>query len=95
MLSTTLLWSKRSNEHRPFSFISTNWRGQPVTSYRVVVDLIAGTTTRSGLNVQAEFDEGYYPTGTKVSDKELAAIALHPNHWHGDWNYTLGGLPLM
>ena len=89
----TSKWNKI--EHRLFSFISTNWRGQPLTSYRVVVDLIAGTTTRSGLNVQAEFDEGYYPTGTKVSDKELAAIALHPNDWHGDWNYTLGGLPLM
>ncbi len=72
-----------------------NWRGQPLTSYRVVVELIAGTTTRSGLNVQAEFDEGYYPTGNKVSDKDLAAIALHPNNWHGEWNYTLGGLPLM
>jgi hypothetical protein len=89
----TSKWNKI--EHRLFSFISTNWRGQPLTSYRVVVELIAGTTTRSGLNVQAEFDEGYYPTGTKVSDKELAAIALHPNDWHGDWNYTLGGPPLM
>jgi len=82
-------------EHRLFSFISMNWRGKPLTSYRVVVDLIAGTTTRSGLNVQAEFDEGYYPTGVTVSDKELAAIPLHPNAWHGDWNYTLGGSPLM
>ena len=45
--------------------------------------------------MQAEFDEGYYPIGVKVSDKELAAIPLHPNAWHGDWNYSLGGLPLM
>ena len=89
----TSKWNKI--EHRLFSFISMNWRGQPLTSYRVVVELIAGTTTRSGLNVQAEFDEGYYPTGVKVTDEELAAIALQPNPWHGDWNYSLGGTPLM
>jgi len=82
-------------EHRLFSFISMNWRGQPLTSYRVVVELIAATTTRSGLKVGAEFDEGYYPTGVKVSDEELAAIPLQPHPWHGDWNYTLGGTPLM
>ncbi|MGH6996591.1 MAG: ISAzo13-like element transposase-related protein, partial [Phenylobacterium sp.] len=70
----TSKWNKI--EHRLFSFISMNWRGKPLTSYRVVVDLIAGTTTRSGLNVKAEFDEGYYPTGTKVTDEELAAISV-------------------
>ena len=89
----TSKWNKI--EHRMFSFISMNWRGQPLTSYRTVVELIAGTTTKTGLNVQAEFDEGYYPIGVKVSDADLAAIALHPNAWHGDWNYSLGGLPLM
>ena len=89
----TSKWNKI--EHRLFSFISMNWRGQPLTSYRVVVELIAGTTTRSGLKVGADFDEGYYPTGIKVSDEELAAIPLEPHPWHGDWNYTLAGTPLM
>jgi hypothetical protein len=89
----TSKWNKI--EHRLFSFISMNWRGRPLTSYRVVVELIAATTTRSGLKVGAEFDEGYYPTGVKVSDEELAAIPLEPHDWHGDWNYTLSGTPLM
>jgi hypothetical protein len=89
----TSKWNKI--EHRLFSFISINWRGRTLTSYRVVVELIAATTTKSGLKVQAEFDEGYYPTGVKVTDAELAAIPLQPHHWHGEWNYTLAGKPLM
>jgi len=89
----TSKWNKI--EHRLFSFISMNWRGQPLRSYRVVVELIAATTTRSGLKVGAEFDEGHYPTGVKVSDEELAAIPLQPHSWHGEWNYTIGGKPLM
>ena len=89
----TSKWNKI--EHRLFSFISMNWRGRPLTTYRAVVELIAATTTRTGLNVQADLDQGHYPIGVKVSDKELAAIDLHPNAWHGDWNYSLGGMPLM
>ena len=76
-------------EHRLFSFISMNWRGRPLTTYRTVVELIAATTTRTGLSVQADFDEGYYPTGVKVTDAELATVPLHPHSFHPDWNYTI------
>ncbi len=80
-------------EHRLFSFITMNRRGRPLTSHRVVVELIAATTTRQGLQVQAELDEGWYPTGVKVADKELNAIPLTRHDWHGDWNYTIGEKP--
>ena len=76
-------------EHRLFSFITMNWRGRPLTSYRTIVELIAATTTASGLMVKAEQDEGYYPRGVKVSDAELAAVPLRRHDWHGDWNYTI------
>ncbi len=71
-----------------------NWRGRPLTSYRVVVELIANTTTRKGLKVQAGLDQRHYPTGVKVSDKELAAVPLTRHDWHGDWNYTVHPSPL-
>jgi Rhodopirellula transposase DDE domain len=83
----TSKWSKI--EHRLFSAISMNWRGRPLTSHQVVVDLIANTTTRTGLKVRAQLDEGYYPTGVKVTDKQLAAVPITPHSFHGDWNYTL------
>jgi len=76
-------------EHRLFSFVTMNWRGRPLTTYRVIVELIAATTTRKGLKVQADLDEGYYPRGVKVSDKELAAVPLSAHDWHGEWNYTV------
>ncbi len=76
-------------EHRLFSFITMNWRGRPLTSYRVMVELIANTTTRKGLKVEAELDHRHYPTGVKVTDKQLAAVPLTPHEWHGDWNYTV------
>ena len=76
-------------EHRMFSFISMNWRGRPLESYRTIVELIAATTTSKGLRIRAERDEGYYETGTKVSDVELAALPLTRHEFHGDWNYTL------
>jgi hypothetical protein len=76
-------------EHRLFSFITMNWRGRPLTSYRVMVELIANTTTRKGLKVKAELDEGHYPTGIKITDKQLAAVPLTRHDWHGEWNYTL------
>ena len=66
-----------------------NWRGRPLTSHQVVVDLIANTTTRTGLKVRAQLDEGYYPTGVKVTDKQLAAVPITRHKFHGDWNYTL------
>jgi len=81
-------------EHRLFSHISMNWRGRPLTSHEVVVDLIAATTTRSGLAVRAERDEGSYPTGTKVTDAELAAVSREAHNFHGEWNYTCNGTRL-
>jgi len=88
----TSKWNKI--EHRLFSFITMNWRGRPLTSYRVMVQLIANTTTTKGLKVNAELDEGYYPTGIKISDKELAAVPLTRNEFHGDWNYIVHPKPL-
>jgi len=76
-------------EHRLFSFISMNWRGKPLTTYRTVVELIAGTTTRTGLRVQADLDTGNYPIGVKITDKQLEAVPLKRHDWHPDWNYTI------
>jgi hypothetical protein len=76
-------------EHRLFSQISMNWRGRPLVSHEVVVDLIGATTTRTGLRVRAELDRGLYPTGVKVTDAELAAVPLGRHDWHGEWNYTI------
>jgi len=83
----TSKWNKV--EHRMFSFITGNWRGKPLTSYQVIVELAAGTTTETGLRILAEWDQGYYPTGTEVTDAELAALPLHRHDWHGEWNYDL------
>jgi hypothetical protein len=84
----TSKWNKV--EHRLFSAISSNWRGQPLVSHEVMVNLIAGTTTRTGLTVRAERDTGYYPTGVKVSNAELAAVPLTGHRFHPEWNYTIG-----
>jgi hypothetical protein len=83
----TSKWNKI--EHRLFSFISMNWRGRPLTTYRTVVELIAATTTRTGLVVQADLDEGHYPTGQTISDRAFKALPVTPHHWHGEWNYTI------
>jgi hypothetical protein len=88
----TSKWNKI--EHKLFSFITINWRGKPLTSYQTIVELVAGTSTESGLTVHAERDRGYYPTGTKISDAQLEALPLQPNEWHGEWNYTLASKPL-
>jgi hypothetical protein len=85
----TSKWNKI--EHRLFSHISMNWRGQPLTSHEVVVDLIAGTRTRTGLKVRAELDRATYPKGIAVTDEQLAAVPLDRHEWHGDWNYTIRG----
>ena len=83
----TSKWNKI--EHRMFSFITLNWRGRPLTSIRTIVELIAATTTKTGLTIQADHDPTEYPKGVKVSDAELAAIPLTRHDWHGDWNYTI------
>jgi hypothetical protein len=88
----TSKWNKI--EHRLFSFITMNWRGRPLTSYRVMVQLIANTTTKKGLKVNAALDESHYPTGIKISNEELAAVPLTRNKFHGDWNYTVHPEPL-
>jgi len=76
-------------EHRLFAHISLNWRGRPLVSHEVIVNLIGATTTRAGLRVQAERDQGVYPTKVKVADGELAAVRLMPHPFHGEWNYTI------
>jgi hypothetical protein len=88
----TSKWNKI--EHRLFSFITMNWRGRPLTSYRVMVQLIANTTTKKGLKVNAALDEGQYPTGVKISKEELAAVPLTRDKFHGDWSYTVHPQPL-
>ena len=83
----TSKWNKI--EHRLFSHITMNWRGRPLTSHEVIVNSIAATTTRTGLTVRAELDPGSYPTGTEISDAQMAAIPLARHRFHGDWNYTI------
>lgn len=83
----TSKWNKI--EHRLFSHITHNWRGRPLTSHEVVVNTIAATTTRTGLRVHAELDEGSYPLKVKISDERMAALPLSRHDWHGDWNYSL------
>jgi hypothetical protein len=83
----TSKWNKI--EHRLFSFISQNWRGKPLTSHEVVVNLIAATTTRKGLKVRCELDTGNYPAGVRVSDEEMAQLNLERHSFHGEWNYTI------
>jgi len=83
----TSKWNKI--EHRLFSFITINWRGKPLRSYRTIVQLIAATTTDTGLKVRAELDENKYPKGVKISDVQMAAINLSRHAFHGDWNYTI------
>ena len=83
----TSKWNKI--EHRLFSFISLNWRGKPLESLQVVIDLIAATTTRTGLTVYARLDDRAYPDKIKVADAELAAVQLEGNAFHPDWNYLI------
>jgi len=83
----TSKWNKI--EHRLFSFISQNWRGQPLVSHAVIVNLIAATTTPTGLRVRARLDRTRYPSGLTVSRDALDAVRLRPDSFHGDWNYTI------
>ena len=83
----TSKWNKI--EHRLFSFITKNWRGKPLVSHEVIVNLIAATTTRTGLRVQSQLDPGKYPKGIKVSKQQFAALQLRTDTFHGEWNYTI------
>jgi hypothetical protein len=85
----TSKWNKI--EHRLFSAITSNWRGRPLTSHEVVVELIGATTTSTGLTVHAEADPGSYPRGIKITDAQMTAIApqIKPDKFHGEWNYTV------
>jgi transposase len=83
----TSKWNKI--EHRMFSFITMNWRGRPLVSYRTIIELISATRTKKGLRLRAERDWNYYETGVKVTDKELAGVPLLAHKWHGEWNYTV------
>lgn len=80
-------WNKI--EHRMFSHITQNWRGRPLISHEVIIQLIANTTTSTGLTIRAELDRGAYPTGIKISDQELAGLTLETDDFHADWNYEL------
>jgi Rhodopirellula transposase DDE domain len=83
----TSKWNKI--EHRLFSFITQNWRAKPLVSYRVIVDLIASTTTKTGLKVLCELDTGKYPKGIAVSDAQMKNLNIQRHAFHGEWNYTI------
>ena len=87
----TSKWNKI--EHRMFCHITQNWRGQPLVSHEVIINLIANTTTQTGLRIRAELDRRIYPIGLKVTDAELSGLNLKLDKFHGNWNYTL--LPLQ
>ena len=83
----TSKWNKI--EHRMFCHITANWRGRPLTSHEVIVNLIGNTTTKAGLTIQAELDTGSYPTGIQVSDEDLAQVCMEQAEFHGEWNYRI------
>ena len=78
-----------TRQHRLFSFISQNWRAKPPVSYRVIVELISATTTKTGLTARCELDTGLYPSGIVVSEAKMAAINIKRVEFHGEWNYTI------
>ena len=83
----TSKWNKI--EHRLFSFIALNWRGKPLRNLSTIVSLIGATRSRTGLHVRSELDQRRYPSGIAVTSAQMAAIALHPHTFHGEWNYTI------
>ena len=89
----TSKWNKI--EHRLFSAITQNWRGKPLVSHEVVVNLIGATTTKTGLKVRTALDTDHYPAGRAVSDEELDAIHLRRDPFHGEWNYVLAPRPAL
>jgi hypothetical protein len=87
----TSKWNKI--EHRMFCHITANWRGKPLTSHEVIVNLIGNTKTKTGLKIQAELDPGKYPTGIQVSDEDLAQVCMERAEFHGEWNYRISARP--
>ena len=83
----TSKWNKI--EHRVVSFLTQNWRGKPLITHQVIVNLIAATTTTKGLTVKSRLDQRVYEKGRRISDAQLELINLEPNHFHGEWNYTI------
>ena len=83
----TSKWNKI--EHRLFAFITMNWRGKPLVSHQVIVQLIGATTTETGLKVCCEIDSNLYPKGVNVTDQEMQAIRIARDDFHGEWNYTI------
>jgi hypothetical protein len=83
----TSKWNKI--EHRLFSFITQTWRGKPLITHQVIVNLIAATTTTTGLTVRSRLDTRHYAKGRRVSDQQLAGVNLEPDAFHGEWNYTI------
>lgn len=83
----TSKWNKI--EHRMFCHITQNWRGRPLVSHEVIINLIANTSTDQGLRIKAELDTANYPLRTKVTDHELAAVNIKRHKFHGDWNYSI------
>jgi hypothetical protein len=83
----TSKWNKI--EHRMFAYITQNWRGRPLTSHEVIVNLIGNTTTQTGLHIHAELDTNSYATGKRITDDELAAVQIERDSFHGEWNYTI------
>ena len=79
-------WNKI--EHRLFCHITQNWRGRPLVSRMAVVELIAATTTKTGLRVECELDTNAYAKGIRIADAEMASLNLHPDAFHPEWNYT-------
>jgi hypothetical protein len=83
----TSKWNKI--EHRLFSFITRNWRGRPLESLAIIVNLIGSTKTSRGLRVRCEIDPGQYPKGQKITNAQMESLNLKRDQFHGDWNYTL------
>jgi hypothetical protein len=76
-------------EHKLFAFITMNWRAKPLVSYLAIIQLIASTTTDTGLTVACQLDSNVYEKGIKVSDEEMASLNVRPDTFHGEWNYTI------
>ena len=83
----TSKWNKI--EHRLFSFISINWRGKPLLTYRTIINLIKSTKTKTGLKVMARLNKKKYKKGIKVSNEEMQQLNIHKNNFHGEWNYKI------